>query len=157
MFAYACIFVLGVIIAIKRHELIGYICVSLFIIFDVLILLIKYYKFQGLYITENKIYYKSTKKVDIRIKDVKGIIKIQAYSSGGKYRGFYPLSDNKGNKLYTAVFVKNITDEMLQFNKGDLWFIQKFKQDILTWSIYSEDAIVFLKENNPDIIIKELV
>ena len=46
---------------------------------------------------------------------------------------------------------------MLQFNKGDLWFIQKFKQDILTWSIYSEDAIVFLKENNPDIIIKELV
>ena len=34
---------------------------------------------------------------------------------------------------------------MKHFNKGDLWFIQKFKQYIITWSVYSENAINYLK------------
>lgn len=141
----------GIFVAIKRQELLVYVCALLFITLIFLILLVNYYKAVGLYIIGDNIYYKKIRKQYINPKEIKGIKIICSYSAGGKYRGFYPIKDNRGNSLYTAIFVKDITQEMIHFDKGDLWFIQKFKQHILAWTVYSEDAVNYLKTLEPDI------
>ena len=86
-------------------------------------------------------------------KEIKGIIIIRSYSAGGKYRGFYPLKDKNGNNLYTTILVKNIMRDMIHFDKGDIWFIQNFKQHILTWATYSESVVNYLKILEPSIEI----
>ena len=151
--AYITLFVLGIFIAINRNELFVHVCTFLFVFFIVILLIVNYYKTVGLYIVEEKIYYKNFRKKHINPREIKGVIIIRSYSAGGKYRGFYPLKDNNGNSLYTAIFIRNITQDMLHFEKGDLWFIQNFKQYILTWIIYSEAAINHLKSLEPNIEI----
>ena len=144
IFAFIVLFVIGIIVAIRRVEIVRYVCAGLFMILAVFVLLIIHFKSQGLYIYEDKIYYKNIKKEYINITDIKAILIVKSYGTGGKYQGFYPLKDCKGDNLYTAIFVKNIEAEMFQFNKGDLWFIDKYKKQILMWVVYSKPAIDFL-------------
>lgn len=153
IFAYITLFSLGIFVAINRNGLFVHVCTFLFISLIVMLLLVNYYKTVGLYIVGEKIYYKNFMKQHIDSNEIKGIIIVRSYSAGGKYRGFYPLKDNNGNSLYTAILVKNITQDMIDFDKGDLWFIHNFKQHILTWAIYSEAAIGHLKLLGPNIEI----
>ena len=119
----------------------------------IFLLLMRFYKGIGRYIDNDIIYEKKIKAKNINVNKIKGIKVIQAYSVGGKYRGFYPIQDNNGNFLYTAILLKDITDEMRDFIKGDLWFNQTFKSEIITSSVYVQDAVEYLKLINPNIEI----
>ena len=127
--------------------------IVLLVITLTLLFLVRFYNSKGIYIENNKVYVKNTNKKSIDIEKIKGIKIIQSYSSGGKYRGFYPMQDNKGNFLYTAILLKDITDEMRDFNKGDLWFNQTFKNQIIASSVYVQEAVKYLKITNHNIEI----
>ena len=123
--------------------------ISIFIVATLILFVsIKYYKNKGIYIVNDKVYYKNIKKYCINIEQIKGIKIIQSYGAGGKNRGFFPLKDKKGNDLYTAILLKDISDDMILFKKGDLWFNQRFKNQIIFSVVYSQEAIEYLKSLN---------
>lgn len=115
--------------------------------------LVKYDKSIGVYIDDKQICYRGVKKKYYNIGDIKGIKIIKSYSAGGKYRGFYELKDKNGDFLYTTFFLKQVNDEIKAYEKGDLWFAQEFKKQILCSSVYDKDAIKYIQEENPNIIV----
>ena len=114
--------------------------------------IVKYDNSIGLYINGMNIYYKNIKAREIDFNEIVGVKIIQAYSAG-KYRGFYPLKNQKGELLYSAIMLKSLTDEMCTYKKGDLWFNKDFKNYIICSVIYDKNAINYLKNINPNIKI----
>lgn len=150
---YATLCVLLLIITVNNRNMILGCLMILFAITILLFALIKLYNGKGVYIDNDKVYYKNIKKQIINIESIKGIKVVKAYTAKGKYGGFYPLRDREGNELYTIVLLKNITEDMINFSEGDLWFIQEFKNQIFCSAVYEEDAIEYLKLLNPNIKI----
>lgn len=105
----------------------------------------------GLYIQDSDIYYKKIKKHSIDIKSVCGI-KIVKSEIDGKY-GRRPIKDIHGNNMYSMVFLSEIIDEMYNYQQGDTMFIHEFKKYVLFSTIYSEDALKYMKTCNGEIII----
>ena len=157
-------------VSVIPHTIIAYLLVISFIVFKiakgkelsvesvfsivfftvVLILIIKYDNSTGLYIKGIDIYYKNLKSNKISIHDIVGVKIIQAYSVG-KYQTFYPIKNKRGEVIYSAFFLKSLTEEMFSYKKGDLWFNKDFKNHIICSTVYEQNAINYLKDTNPGI------
>ena len=150
---YIIIVALLIIIGLKHNEItvgLVFVCIlSTFITF----LLRRYYNSIGLYINGMNVYYKNIAKRNININEIAGIKIIQSYGAGGKYRGFYPLKNRKGEMLYSAILLKTIFDEMYNYQQGDLWFNSNYKRQIICSVIYDKSTIDYLKILNPNIKI----
>lgn len=115
-------------------------------------LIIKYEHSVGLYINGMNVYYKNLKTREIDINNICGVKIIQSYSVD-KYKPFYPLKNHRGEFLYSAIILKSLTEEMVGYTKGDLWFVNDFKKHIICWVVYEKNAIDYLKDINPNIKI----
>lgn len=154
------------------HTIIAYVLVIAFVVFKivrdkemsvtsllsilfftaVLILVIKHDISTGLYIKGINMYYRNFKSTKIYVEDIAGVKIIQAYSVS-KYKTFYPIKNTKGEVLYSAFFLRSLTEEMYHYKKGDLWFNNEYKKHIICSTVYEQNAIDYLKNINPNIKI----
>lgn len=116
------------------------------------LLLMKYYNSIGLYIDNMNVYYKGLRIQNIDITMIAGIKIIQSYSTG-KYRGFYPVKNRKEGCLYSAILLRSITDDMYNYQKGDLWFNADYKKQIICSVVYDKNAVDYLTGINFNIKI----
>jgi len=107
-------------------------------------------KSSGLYISGTTLIYKNVQRKNIDVLNIAGIKVMPAYGTT-KYTGFSQLKDSNGNALYSAIFLKVVTNEMRLFQKGDIWFKSTYKKQILCSTIYERSAIDYLKILNPNI------
>ena len=95
-------------------------------------------------------YYRNFKSTKINVEDIVGVKIIQAYSCS-ENKPFYPIKNAKGEMLYSAAFLRSVTEEMYHYKDGDLWFNREYRKHIICWTIYEQDAIDYLKDINPNI------
>ena len=149
---YILIIVLIVAIALRYNE----VSLGLVVVFIsstiAAFIAIKYFNSIGLYINDTNIRYKGILVRNISVDDIAGIKILPAYSAG-KYRGFYPLKDDKGNLLYAAIVLKTIDASMYNYQEGDLWFNSTYKKNIICSVTYDKDAVDYLKQINSKIEI----
>ena len=128
---YITIVILLIFIAINHNKIATGLVLIFIICTLITFLLVKYFSSIGLYINGKNIYYKNFKTQYINCNQISGIKIIASYGVGGKFRGFYPLKDSRGEFLYSAIILKAISDEMLDYQKGDLWFNENYKKQII--------------------------
>ena len=112
--------------------------------------LIVLYDRYGLYISDDSVYYKRIIKKHISCDMVCGI-KIVKSESRGSWK--YDLKNRKGEQLYSLIFVSRVEEKMYDYKMGDVQFRFAFKEHVLFYTIYDEDAIEYFKRNNPNIIV----
>lgn len=159
-------------VSVIPHTIIAYVLVIAFVVFKtvidkeryvtsvfsililtiIVILIIRHDNATGLYIKGKNIYYKNFKLNEISAEDIAGVKIIQAYSVS-KYKTFYPIKNRRGEMLYSAFFLKTLSEEMYSYKKGDLWFNKEFKNYIICSTVYEQNVIDYLKDINPSIKI----
>lgn len=118
-----------------------------------MIFFVKFLNGMGLYIKNDKLYYKSWLVKQINPYDIAGIKVIKSLSSGGRYRGFFELKDSNGNFLYSAIFVNKLKYGMRDQNRGDIMFNSRYKNYIMFSTVYDYKMIDMVVKINPEIKI----
>ena len=144
---YACLLIVGVFGILMNDELIFEIIAFLIVAFILLLYLIKLFNTFGVYVKDKKIIYKTFKRKKIDICKIIGVKIIKAEGQVNLAWSSFDLKDNKGNALYSMIFLSNFENEMENYPYGDLKFIRKYKKSVIMYSIYDERLIEFLKEH----------
>lgn len=116
--------------------------------------LIKVFNSIGLYLKDDILYYKTICGIkQVTPFDVIGIKIIKSQYMTGKFGWIFDLKDSKGNNLYSAVFLKQIKEEMKIYDRGDISFNFEFKDYIMFSVVYNDELINEIIRINPRILI----
>ena len=144
---YVCLFIVGVFGVLVNDELIFEIIAFLIVAFILFLYLIKLFNTFGVYVKDKKKIYKTFKRKEIDIYTIIGVKIIKAEGQVNLAWSSFDIKDNKGNALYSMIFLSNFENEMEKYPYGDLEFMRKYKKSIIMYSIYDERLIEFLKEH----------
>ena len=144
---YVCLLIVGVFGILMNDELIFEIIVFLIVTFILFLSLIKLFNTFGVYVKGQNIIYKTFKRKEIDICTIIGVKIIKAEGQVNLAWSSFDIKDNKGNALYSMIFLSNFENEMEKYPYGDLEFMRKYKKSIIMHSIYDERLIEFLKEH----------
>ena len=132
------------------YRKLNFIVVSILIMATIFV--IKRASARGLYISKEKICYKSffTKKTI----DASTIVAIKVSKAlmGKRFGPLYDLKDKHGAGLYTMFLLNDIDNEMFQYSDGDLLFCNEFQKHVICRCIYDHAAVEHLKSINPNIV-----
>lgn len=134
----------------KKIFIIGLI---IFVSTCLLFIIIKVFNDMGLYIENNRLFYKCLKSKEINPLDIVGIKIIKSRISGGLYRGCYDLKTIKGDCLCSAIFLNKVEKKMKNFDKGDIEFYGEYKGCIMFTVKYDAEMIKKITKINSEIII----
>lgn len=149
------IFVFIIVLLIKNNELPMFLTAIFVISIIVTYLIYRSEATTGLYINDASVFYKSCiKKININVNEIAGIKILPSYG-WKQYGGYYRLKDSDKRLLYSAFILKELNDEIVAYERGDIWFINNFKDHIICSVIYEKNGIDFLKNMNPEIKIFE--
>lgn len=126
------------------------------LLFILTVILYKWFDSVGLYIDGKQIYYKGFfKKNNIDATKISGIKVVKAvgvhFVLGILYE--YDLKDNKGNQVYTVIFLKEVNKKIMEYIGDDWSFFDTFREYILFDTVYNSEMIHYFKILNPDIMI----
>lgn len=107
----------------------------------------------GLYIDDEKLYYKGFRRKELSANDIRAIKISKAREAGNLHYGFYDLKDEDGKQLYSMMFLKEISNGMDWHDRGDMSFYSQYKEQILFYTIYDQSVIDYLLTLNPNIIV----
>lgn len=116
-------------------------------------MLVKFFNAMGLYVGNEKLFYKVLFLREINPSDIVGIKVIKARAVGGKYRGSYNLKNVKGKQLYSAIFLNKLDGKMIKYNRGDLEFISKYRSNVIFTIRYDFKAVKKIQEINKQITV----
>lgn len=109
--------------------------------------LVKLFDTFGVYVKDGKIIYKTFKRKEIDMCTIVGVKIIKAEGQVNLAWSSFDINDNKGNALYSMIFLSNLENEMETYPYGDLEFIRKYKKSVIMYSTYDERLIEFFKEH----------
>ena len=144
---YICFFCISTIIMIANEKTRLIISIFLIFLFMLLLYLSKLFKGFGIYINDNKVYYKTLSRKEIDINSIVGIKIIKSEGQVNIAWSSFDIKDKEGKNLYSMMFLSNFENEMEKYPYGDLEFMRKYKKSIIMYSIYDERLIEFLKEH----------
>lgn len=137
---------------IDKHFHWGFI-VFLGITLILIIYLTKLFESFGIYLCNDKIYYKTIKTREI---DVNKIVGIKIIKSEAKVNIAYPpftLKDNNGKTLYSMIFLSKIEDEMKNYPYGDIEFLREYKKNVIMYSIYDKEMTEYFQEHKGTVLL----
>ncbi len=142
-----------IILNIKFQMIYWWLFISLGVILLIFICLIKLFDSFGIYITEDKVFYKRIKTKQIDVNSITGIKVIKSEMRTNLAWSSFELKDKQGDNLYSAIYLSKIDFDMKDYPYGDIEFIRRFKNDVVMHSIYDKRFIEDLKQFNNEIEI----
>lgn len=150
---FVCLYAIILAILIKAQIIYCWSFIFLGIVLLLFIYIIKLFGSFGIYIIENKVFYKRFKKKQIDVNSIIGIKVIKSEIQTDLAWSPIDLKDKQGNRLYSAIYLSKIDSHMKNYPYGDIEFIRKYKNDIIMYSIYDKVMIDYLKQINDKIEI----
>lgn len=144
---YICFFCISTIIMIANEK--TRLVMGIFLIFLSLLLLYlsKIFEGFGIYINDNKVYYKTLVRKEIDINSVVGIKIIKAEGQVNIAWSSFDMKDKEGKNLYSMMFLSKIEEGMKEYQYGDLEFKRKYGKSIIMQSVYDKRIIDYFKEH----------
>lgn len=144
---YICFFCISTIIMIANEKTRLIISIFLIFLFLLLLYLSKLFEGFGIYINDNKVYYKTLSRKEININSIVGIKIIKAEGQVNIAWSSFDIKDKEGKNLYSMMFLSRIEDGMKDYQYGDLEFKRKYGKSIIMQSVYDKRLIDYFKEH----------
>lgn len=119
--------------------------IALTVVLILFVSLVKFFGSYGIYVTNEKIFYKTIRKKEIDIGTIVGIKIIRSKAQVNIAWPSFDIKDKKGDSLYSMIFLSEIEDGMKEYPYGDIEFLRRYRKGIIMFSIYDERLIAFLK------------
>ena len=101
----------------------------------------------GIYINDDKVYYKTIKRKEVDINSIVGIKIIKSEGQVNIAWSSFDMKDKEGKNLYSIMFLSRIEDGMKEYPYGDLEFKRDYRKSIVMQSVYDEKLIDYFKEH----------
>ena len=144
---YICFFCISTIIMIANEKTRLIISIFLIFLFLLLLYLSKLFEGFGIYINDNKVYYKTLSRKEIDINSIVGIKIIKAEGQVNIAWSSFDIKDKEGKNLYSMMFLSKIEEGMKEYQYGDLEFKRRYGKSIIMQSVYDEKIIDYFKEH----------
>lgn len=144
---YICFFCISTIIMIANEKTRLIISIFLIFLFLLLLYLSKLFEGFGIYINDNKVYYKTLVRKEIDINSVVGIKVIKAEGQVNIAWSSFDMKDKEGKNLYSMMFLSKIEEDMKEYQYGDLEFKRDYRESIIMQSVYDKRLIDYFKEH----------
>ena len=122
---------------------------SIFLIFLSLLLLYlsKLFEGFGIYINNDKVYYKTLVRKKIDINSIVGLKIIKSEGQVNIAWSSFDMKDKEGKNLYSMIFLSRIEEGMKEYHYGDLEFKRDYRKSIIMQSVYDKRLIDYFKEH----------
>lgn len=101
----------------------------------------------GVYINDDKVYYKTLKRKEVDINSIVGIKIIKAEGQVNIAWSSFDMKDKEGKVLYSMMFLSNMEKGMKEYPYGDLEFKRRYRKSIIMQSVYDKNLIEYFKEH----------
>ena len=145
---YICFFCISTIIMFANEKARLVISIFLIFLFSLLLYLSKLFEGFGIYINDNKVYYKTLSRKEIDINSIVGIKIIKAEGQVNIAWSSFDIKDKEGKKLYSMMFLSKIEEGMKEYQYGDLEFKRRYGKSITMQSVYDKRLIDYFKEHS---------
>ncbi len=144
---YICFFCISTIIMFANEKVRLGMSIFLIFLFLLLLYLSKVFERFGIYINDNKVYYKTLVRKEIDINSIVGIKIIKAKGQVNIAWSSFDIKDKEGKNLYSMMFLTTIEEGMKEYQYGDLEFKRRYGKSIIMQSVYDERLIDYFKEH----------
>lgn len=144
---YICYFCISISIMIINEKMKVVMIVFLIIFLFLLLYLSNLFDGFGIYINDDKVYYKTLKRKEVDINSIVGIKIIKAEGQVNVAWSSFDMKDKEGKNLYSMMFLSRIEKDMKEYPYGDLEFKRRYRQSIIMQSVYDERLFDYFKEH----------
>lgn len=121
------------------------------------LLLCRYLGTLGLYISDDKVYYKTFRRRQIDVQEIAAIRITKSVATTNSNTTFHPnieWKDIRGKQLYSMIFYHEYRPHsMHETDLGDRFFLDTFLDAVLFRTVYDSSALNYIKSVNPEVII----
>lgn len=144
---YICFFCISTIIMITNENVRFEMIIFLVVLFMLLSYLSNVFNGFGVYINDDKVYYKTLKRKEVDINSIVGIKIIKAEGQVNIAWSSFDMKDKEGKVLYSMMFLSNMEKGMKEYPYGDLEFKRRYRKSIIMQSVYDKNLIEYFKEH----------